>query len=1116
VRTVLEQASFNGINRKVQIKPTKWKTVTPQPDASSEAGSTEAGATHKPAGAAEDKGAAQGHDCKDAKDSNKEHKDQQQQPPQQLEEVLLVCKWGGVLTHAGRQQAEDLGKVFRLVMYPRYGSAGGGLLRLHSTYRHDLKIYSSDEGRVQASAAAFAKGLLDLEGTSLTPILVSLVKKDASMLDAFGKGASEDIQRAKDAVYKAMTHDPEKQAPVQKRNSSTAVTPHGSSPSSISRAPSPKGTLLQDGQQQEDNTAGSNASCHKGTPFASTHVGSEGGYKGGSARPASILVPQPGEGIAGPDAEPGVDGSSPRALPHSSSDQELVPCIKNMPEQPLALLRRLVDLMKVLVGQLRELCLHEKVEPGAHTGGAGIGARYSSLSHEPRTEWQLEPGKPCSGERMLLMFDRWRKLLKSFYSEKKGTFDISKIPDIYDSAKYDANHNDHLNLDLRELYVVSRQLAIAVIPNEYGIDPQGKLRIGSRIATELLGKLLVDLDAMREESVNTVRQEEAEERQRIKESMANRAGGTPNARLTGSLRRHSTPGNNVTPPAKRESTAGQGSVNRLSLSAQKDSPSDPPSAPLPCAPAASLLREREGGFQGSLVAEGTAGSGGGADGVGHDEGKEGVKATEGEDANRQDAGEKSQKEGEGGEDSDDAKGEAKEGDSDEEVEVEETIHRLCPDYARETINSPLRHVRTRIYFTSESHIHSLVNVLRLCHMTHLQDQQPHLSQYPTCSEPLSVGGSLDGSQQQQLQQQQQQQKESSQHHDAHSPGCAGAPLLSPEACAMLDNTVELDYLTHVVFRMYENKAVPVTAPERFRVEILFSPGAVGDPFQVAAERSRAASLSTKLSKELALGADPAADQQQGTCAGFGFPDKGGEKEGEKEEKREDRRAVSRASMDGPPPQPQPQHQQQQFEYVSVSRLNSTSGSVKLKSKPSSNVDEGELASGRFGRLSNCSGKGGNREEPGGVDLEGSRPSQQHSATNSPKVKSKAGSVVDEAETGKQGKGRGSSKVSSRRVSNTGGGDDSEGEGMFGGSGSKNKASSSQHCCRGPAWHVLPVAPRTVLHDGHKDGIALEALEQALGPMAKVHKFAPPAYTAALHSRIHGHAFERPGGSATPH
>lgn len=41
----------------------------------------------------------------------------------------------------------------------------------------------------------------------------------------------------------------------------------------------------------------------------------------------------------------------------------------------------------------------------------------------------------------------------------------------------------------------------------------------------------------------------------------------------------------------------------------------------------------------------------------------------------------------------------------------ETLHRLCPTYASD-INSPLRHVRTRIYFTSESHIHSLVNVLR--------------------------------------------------------------------------------------------------------------------------------------------------------------------------------------------------------------------------------------------------------------------------------------------------------------------------------------------------------------------------------------------------------------------
>nr|VDD21586.1 unnamed protein product [Brassica oleracea] len=73
----------------------------------------------------------------------------------------MILKYGGVLTHAGRKHAEELGRFFRYNMYPGEGT---GLLRIHSTYRHDLKIYSSDEGRVQMSAAAFAKGLLDIEG----------------------------------------------------------------------------------------------------------------------------------------------------------------------------------------------------------------------------------------------------------------------------------------------------------------------------------------------------------------------------------------------------------------------------------------------------------------------------------------------------------------------------------------------------------------------------------------------------------------------------------------------------------------------------------------------------------------------------------------------------------------------------------------------------------------------------------------------------------------------------------------------------------------------------------------------------------------------------------------
>jgi len=55
-----------------------------------------------------------------------------------------------------------------------------GLLRLHSSYRHDLKCYTSDEGRCQKTAAAFLKGLLFLEG-ALAPVLAIMVRNDEAV-----------------------------------------------------------------------------------------------------------------------------------------------------------------------------------------------------------------------------------------------------------------------------------------------------------------------------------------------------------------------------------------------------------------------------------------------------------------------------------------------------------------------------------------------------------------------------------------------------------------------------------------------------------------------------------------------------------------------------------------------------------------------------------------------------------------------------------------------------------------------------------------------------------------------------------------------------------------------
>ncbi|VDK43673.1 unnamed protein product [Anisakis simplex] len=143
MRTVLEMyGHFSGINRKVQLKYLKPREI---------------------------KGSS------DRSDSEEQH---------QSAALMLILKWGGELTTAGNLQAEALGKLFR-TLYPGIRRTDGksspedtqglGFLRLHSTYRHDLKIYASDEGRVQMTAAAFAKGLLALEG-ELTPILMQMVK----------------------------------------------------------------------------------------------------------------------------------------------------------------------------------------------------------------------------------------------------------------------------------------------------------------------------------------------------------------------------------------------------------------------------------------------------------------------------------------------------------------------------------------------------------------------------------------------------------------------------------------------------------------------------------------------------------------------------------------------------------------------------------------------------------------------------------------------------------------------------------------------------------------------------------------------------------------------------
>ncbi|CAK1545190.1 unnamed protein product [Leptosia nina] len=297
--------------------------------------------------------------------------------------LVLILKWGGELTPAGRIQAEELGRMFRC-MYPggqgrhipgEAGTQGLGLLRLHSTFRHDLKIYASDEGRVQMTAAAFAKGLLALEG-ELTPILVQMVKSANTngLLD--NDCDSSKVQNmAKARLHEAMQADREFTAEDRAR-----INPCSS------------------------------LSINAAMDFVKNPV---------------------------------------RCCAH----------------------------VHMLIQQLVKIVLTKKDDPKT---------KDTILYH---------------GETWELMGRRWGKIEKDFCTKHKS-FDISKIPDIYDCIKYDLQHNQHtLQFDLaEELYMYAKYLADIVIPQEYGLTMQEKLTISQGICTPLLKKIRADLQRNIEES----------------------------------------------------------------------------------------------------------------------------------------------------------------------------------------------------------------------------------------------------------------------------------------------------------------------------------------------------------------------------------------------------------------------------------------------------------------------------------------------------------------------------------------------------------------------------------------------------------------------------------------
>eukprot|EP00966_Prymnesium_polylepis_P220826 5107499-Prymnesium_polylepis.1 len=383
---VLRAHPFHGINRKVQLKPTAWRSRRSgsSPDAkrpptsqASFAASLATSLTDEPSRwSGEESVCAEGSHAMrmswsnsplqtSAKSASSDAAQGEEPSSDQLEvaEVQFVLKWGGELTELGEEQATMLGARCRNLLYP---NEGDGVLRLHASYRHDLKIYTSDEGRVQMTAAAFTKGFLDLEG-QLTPILASLVSQNSSitrMLDETPAKGKAQMSIAKEAIHALLNSEEGK-------------------PLTAGQAAHLRRRLMSSSMSREEL---SSSEC---LPSASPLDASGAARRDGGKTD--------GAGGAMPDSSPLLlaIGRLEGSLPGSRLEER--EALTN-PRQALLTLH----------GNVEQLCqeLHGRLQI-----------------------CQEKEGGPANGETPLLQYSRWAKLAREFYKPSSSTFDTTKIPD---------------------------------------------------------------------------------------------------------------------------------------------------------------------------------------------------------------------------------------------------------------------------------------------------------------------------------------------------------------------------------------------------------------------------------------------------------------------------------------------------------------------------------------------------------------------------------------------------------------------------------------------------------------------------------------------------------------
>ncbi|XXQ37278.1 Inositol hexakisphosphate and diphosphoinositol-pentakisphosphate kinase [Plasmodiophora brassicae] len=98
-------------------------------------------------------------------------------------------------------------------------------------------------------------------------------------------------------------------------------------------------------------------------------------------------------------------------------------------------------------------------------------------------------GSAYHGESWQLLLMRWKRMYKCLFDSSTGVWDVTKVPDIFDSALYDMLHNADRLPELKELlgpvHHNARILADFVVPQEFGISLDEKRSLAAMLSAPL-------------------------------------------------------------------------------------------------------------------------------------------------------------------------------------------------------------------------------------------------------------------------------------------------------------------------------------------------------------------------------------------------------------------------------------------------------------------------------------------------------------------------------------------------------------------------------------------------------------------------------------------------------